>query len=57
LRDFEELNCFYEQISACKAKYENEFFIWMSEETPHYLSKSIRISKAIELEDDYYEPL
>jgi hypothetical protein len=57
LRDFEELNSFYEQMKQCRSDHENEFFIWMNETTPHYLNKSVHLSKVIELEEDYYEPL
>lgn len=52
LKDLEELNIFYREMNGCRSKYENDFFIWMNESTPNYLSKSIRISKAIELDED-----
>lgn len=50
IRDLKELNTFYEQMYQIKGKCENDFFIWMNDTTPHYLTKSIRVSKAIELE-------
>lgn len=56
LRDLEELNSFWSELSGIREERENEFFLWMAEETPQYLAKSIR-SRAVELEEDDYHPL
>jgi hypothetical protein len=49
MRGLEDLNEFYRDIERIKKTYE-EFFLWATETTPSYLSKSIRITKEIEIE-------
>jgi len=45
LRNLTELNQFYAEIIKLRETYQDDFFIWASNETPSYLTKSIRISK------------
>ncbi len=56
-RDLHELNCFYADMAHCRKRFEGEFFIWASDTTPQYLSKTAKLSKTIEVEEDYYQPL
>ena len=48
-RDLGELNRFYLEMGECRKRFEGELFIWASESTPQYLSKSIKMSKSIEV--------
>lgn len=51
------MNRFYKAINEVKRQYESDFFIWAAEQTPTYLSKSVRLSKCIELEEELYQTL